>query len=133
MKIIKDSKITIELQADEDLWDEITSIDEPSVVVYEPVRPGYYNNLIKKIEGQHFEAPKLFVRKIEIEGFPRVITNKRNMITGYEQSIKYENEYGPVGVIYVDKYKKKKADETIYDMINNLIEEKRLEVEKISE
>jgi len=133
MKIIKDSKITIELQADEDLWDEITSIDEPSIVVYEPVRPGYYNNLIKKIEGQHFEAPKLFVRKIEIEGFPRVITNKRNMITGYEQSIKYENEYGPVGVIYVDKYKKKKPDETIYDMINNLIEEKRLEVEKISE
>ena len=133
MKIIKDSKITIELQADEDLWDEITSIDEPSIVVYEPVRPGYYNNLIKKIEGQHFEAPKLFVRKIEIEGFPKVITNKRNMITSYEQSIKYENEYGPVGVIYVDKYKKKKADETIYDMINNLIEEKRLEVEKISE
>jgi len=133
MKIIKDSKITIELQADDDSWDEITSIDEPSVIIYEPIRPGYYNNLIKKIEGQHFEAPKLFVRKIEIESFPRVITNKRNMITGYEQSIKYENEYGPVGVIYVDKYKKRKLDETIYDMINNLIEEKRLEVEKISE
>jgi len=133
MNIIKDSKITIELQADDDSWDEITSIDEPSVIIYEPMRPGQCNNLIKKIESQHFGAPKLFVREIEIESFPRVITNRKNIITGYEQSIKYENEYGPVGVIYVDKYKKRKPDETIYDMVNNLIEEKRLEVKKIDE
>ena len=133
MKIIKDSKITIEPQVNDVLWDKITSVDEPSIIVHEPMRPGHYNNLIKKIQSQHFEAPTLFVREIEIESFPRVITNKKNIITGYEPFIKYENEYGSVGIIYVDKYKKRTPDETIYDMINNLIEEKRLQVRKINE
>jgi len=48
MKIIKDSKITIEPQVNDVLWDKITSVDEPSIIVHEPMRPGHYNNLIKK-------------------------------------------------------------------------------------
>jgi len=132
MKIIKDNKITIDL-GDDDEWDKITDIEVPSLIIYEPIRPSVFNNFLRQIENTDLSSPKLFVKKTIIESFPKVVSDGKNIVENYYPFIIYENQYSPIGIIYVDKYKKKKEDETIIDMINDLIKENRLEVEPIED
>jgi hypothetical protein len=130
MKIIKDPKITIELKEDY-LWNEINNIEEPSLVVYEIIRPSEFNNFLSNIDITRFDSPTLFIKKLKIESYPNVIFDEKMLAVRYDPFVEYESEYVPLGIIYVDKYTKKKVDETITEMINNLIKVKRLEVKII--
>jgi hypothetical protein len=132
MKIIKDNKITIDFENDDE-WDKIRDIVEPSLIIYEAIRPSFFNNFLKKIDNISLSKPTLFVRKTKIESYPEVIADNKNIVKKYSPYIVYENEYSPIGIIYVDKYKKMKKDETIHDMIENLIKENRLEAEVIED
>jgi len=132
MKIIKDNKITIDFENDDE-WDKISDIEEPSLIIYEVIRPSSFNAFLKKIDNGSLSKPTLFVRKTKIESYPEVIADNKNIVKKYSPYIVYENEYSPIGIIYVDKYKKMKKDETIHDMIENLIKENRLEVEVIED
>jgi len=132
MKIIKDNKVTIDFENDNE-WDKINDIVEPSLIIYEAIRPSFFSNFLKKIDNISLSRPTLFVRKTKIESYPEVIADNKNIVKKYSPYIVYENEYSPIGIIYVDKYKKTKKDETIHDMIENLIKENRLEVEVIED
>jgi hypothetical protein len=130
MKIIKDPKITVELKEDY-MWNEINSIDEPSLVVYEIIRPSEFNNFLNNLDTTRLDSPKFFIKKLKIESYPKVTFNEKMLVVDYNPFVEYESEYVPLGVIYVDKYNKKKPDETIIEMIENLAKEKRLEVKII--
>jgi len=132
MKIIKDDKVTIDFENDDE-WNKISDIVEPSLIIYEAIRPSFFNNFLKKIDSISLLKPALFVRKTKIESYPEVIADDKNVVKKYSPCIVYENEYSPIGIIYVDKYKKLKKDETIHDMIENLIKENRLSVEVIED
>jgi len=132
MKIIKDNKITIDL-GDDDEWDKITDISEPSIIIYETIKPSVFYKVFRQIENTRLSKPKLFVKKINIESYPEVVTDGKNIVEKYNPSIVYDDEYSPVGIIYIDKYKKKKQNETVEDMIENLMKENRLEVEPIDD
>jgi len=132
MKVIKDKKITIEFE-DDDEWDKIDNISEPSIIIYEPIRPSVLNKILKQIDPTKLSKPKLFIKQTSIESYPEVVTDGKNIIEKYNPYIVFENEYSPVGIIYVDNYEKKKENETIKDMIENLIKENRLEVELIED
>jgi len=132
MKIIKDNKITIEFE-DDDEWDKITDISEPSIIIYDTVRPSVFDKFLRQVENMRLSKPKLFIKKTNIESYPEVISDGKNIVEKYNPYIIYDNEYSPIGIIYVDKYKKKKQNETIKDMIKNLIKENRLEVELIED
>ena len=132
MKVIKDNKVTIDFENDDE-WDKITDISEPSIIIYEPIRPSVLDKILKQIDTTRLSKPKLFIKQTSIESYPEVVTDGKNIIEKYSPYIVYENEYSPVGIIYVDKYKKKKENETIKDMIENLIKENRLEVELIED
>ena len=60
-----------------------------------------------------------------------MISDNKNFVKEYYPFITKENEYEDLGIIYVDKYKKRRKNETIKEMINNLIKENRLEAEPI--
>jgi len=132
MKVIKDNKVTIDFENDDE-WDKITDISEPSIIIYEPIRPSVLDKILKQIDTTRLSKPKLFIKQTSIESYPEVVTDGKNIIEKYNPYIIFENEYSPVGIIYVDNYKKKKENETIKDMIENLIKENRLEVELIEE
>jgi len=132
MKIIKDNKITIEFE-DDDEWDKITDISEPSIIIYETIRPSVFNNFLRRVENMRLSKPKLFIKKTNIESYPEVIADGKNIVEKYNPYMVYDDEYSPTGIIYVDKYKKNRQNETIKDMIDNLIKENRLEVELIED
>jgi len=132
MKLIKDNKVTIDFENDDE-WDKITDISEPSIIIYEPIRPSVLDKILKQIDTTRLSKPKLFIKQTSIESYPEVVTDGKNIIEKYNPYIVYENEYSPLGIIYVDSYKKKKENETIKDMIENLIKENRLEVELVED
>jgi len=132
MKVIKDNKVTIDFENDDE-WDKITDISEPSIIIYEPIRPSVLDKILKQIDTTRLSKPKLFIKQTSIESYPEVVTDGKNIIEKYNPYIVYENEYSPLGIIYVDSYKKKKENETIKDMIENLIKENRLEVELVED
>ena len=132
MKVIKDNKVTIDFENDDE-WDKITDILEPSIIIYEPIRPSVLDKILKQIDTTRLSKPKLFIKQTSIESYPEVVTDGKNIIEKYNPYIVYENEYSPLGIIYVDSYKKKKENETIKDMIENLIKENRLEVELVED
>jgi len=132
MKIIKDNKIPIDF-GDDDEWDKITDISEPSIIIYETIEPSVFYKVFRQIENTRLSKPKLFVKKINIESYPEVVTDGKNIVEKYNPSIVYDDEYSPVGIIYIDNYKKKKQNETVEDMIENLMKENRLEVEPIDD
>jgi hypothetical protein len=132
MKVIKDNKVTIDFENDDE-WDKITDISEPSIIIYEPIRPSVLDKILKQIDTTRLSKPKLFIKQTSIESYPEVVTDGKNIIEKYSPYIVYEDEYSPVGIIYVDNYKKKKENETIKDMIENLIKENRLEVELVED
>jgi len=130
MKIIKDKYITIDF-GDFKSWHEIKEISEPSIIIYKTIRPSFFKEVLKHIKKNKFSNPKLFIRNLFIESFPKVISDNKSFVKEYHPFITKENEYEDLGIIYVDRYKKRRKNETINGMINNLIKENRLEVELI--